>query len=275
VRSEDLQSHDKWLNWFNRNKPTVQRGRAVQLKYYGHFKRGIATGANKFFVLNRSQAQQLGLPSGECVPCISRSAQLTRPIADDQTVQALSDRGENMLLFTAGHDPSDSALAYIRWGEQLGVNRRFLTRHRTPWYKTEDRVSAPILMGVFSRGGYKVILNRSRALNLTCFHGFYPNLFGSPYVIHLFLYLLSRTGRNVLSLAMRNYGDALDKFEPNDLNGALVPAPEVFAAITNIHISKELDHVEHCGVVTDQLEEIFESMMKGHLADRGSVVGVS
>ena len=83
-------------------------------------------------------------------------------------------------------------------------------------------------MGVFSRNGYKVIRNYSSALNLTCFHGFHPNMFGTKYVDHLFAFLLSRAGQAILKSSMRRYGDKLDKFEPNDLNHACVPCPEFF-----------------------------------------------
>ena len=88
------------------------------------------------------------------------------------------------------------------------------------------REPSPILIGVFSRGGYKIARNETQALNLTCFHGFRPNALGERRVDGLFLYLSSEVGRKIVSMSARMYGDSLTKFEPNDLNSALAPSPQ-------------------------------------------------
>jgi adenine-specific DNA-methyltransferase len=103
---------------------------------------------------------------------------------------------------------------------------------RNPWFKLESRKPAPILFGVFSRNGFKVIRNKSRAVSLTCFHCFYPNSLGERFIDHIFLYFCSSVGQQIIAREVRKYGDKLDKFEPNDLNNALVPSPEWFARIS-------------------------------------------
>ena len=201
------------------------------MSHYGRFTRGIATGANEFFILRPSRAAQLGLTAPEVSPAVTKSAQIQTPFFTRADYEDLASRDHPVLLFTAAADHSERAAAYIRLGEERGYHQRFLTKSRTPWHKTESRSPAPLLLGVFSRGGYKIIRNESNVLNLTCFHGFYPNLQGAQYLDRLFLYLNSRIGRQIVSLSARRYGDGLSKFEPNDLNAALVPAPNVFDAI--------------------------------------------
>ena len=117
-------------------------------------------------------------------------------------------------------------------------------------------------MGVFSRGGYKIIRNESNVLNLTCFHGFYPNLYGTQYLDRLFLYLNSSIGRQILSLSARRYGDGLSKFEPNDLNAALVPAPEVFDAIPPASVAHAMKRLRETGTAPAAVESWFRRLRK-------------
>lgn len=248
----------KWLPLFQERKFEADAARTTTLDLFGRFSRGIATGANEFFVLRPSTANEKGLDEKlECVPCITRSSQIRKPVFGATDYNCLHDADKPVLLFTVGTTHSKAAEKYIRFGEESGFNKRFLTGNRKPWYKTEKRNASPLLLGVFSRGGYKVVLNKSRALNLTCFHGFRPNLFGHRYLEHLFLYLLSETGREIISLSMRKYGDSLDKFEPNDLNGALVPSPAFFSSMPAGKVSEAVKAVEETGQLPQWVEDLF------------------
>ena len=102
--------------------------------------------------------------------------------------------------------------------------------------------------------------NMSRALNLTCFHGFRPNLHGLKYIDNLFLYLCSATGREIVSLSSRRYGDGLDKFEPNDLNAAQVPAPDVFDAVPIDRLDDALDQVRETGAAPYYVESWYRKL---------------
>ncbi len=260
VPYDNLQPTAKWLPHFDENPVSVGGGLTIPLSHYGHFSRGIATGANGFFVLRPSEAKALGLSRAELTSVITRSAQIQAPFFTDADHDSLASRDERTLLFDVAGSPSDEASRYIRFGEQQGFDRRFLTRTRTPWYKTESRQPAPLLLGVFSRGGYKIVRNTSHALNLTCFHGFQPNLAGQRYLDHIFLYLSSDTGREIVSLSMRKYGDSLDKFEPNDLNGALVPTLGVFDAIPAKHLESALRHTRETGRIPNYVDSWFAGL---------------
>ncbi len=167
---------------------------------------------------------------------------------------------ESTYLFSPTPSPSPEALQYIRFGESKHFHKRFLTSKRSPWYKAEARSPSPIWVGVFSRGGYKVVRNRADVLNLTCFHGFQPNLFGNLYTDRLFLYLLSDIGREIVSLSIREYGDKLDKFEPNDLNGALAPDLSWFDAIDEADVADSMAQVEATGVLPDRVNAWFAGL---------------
>ncbi len=254
----ELDAQSKWLPLFQKREHTVDPTRTTTLDAFGRFSRGIATGANEFFVLRPSVAKAKGLNStAECVPCITRSAQLRRPVFETADYDELSHADHPVLLFSINGTLSKKAKQYIRFGEHRGLHDRFLTKHRTPWYKTEQRAPSPLWLGVFSRGGYKIIFNTSQARHLTCFHGFQPNARGREYVECLFLYLLSRTGRAIVSRSMRRYGDALDKFEPNDVNGALVPSPDFFASLHAEKIAGAMKTVKETGQLPQWAEDFF------------------
>jgi len=259
----ELQPSDHWLKYFEPQILQIVNDKyLVPLSYYGVFSRGIATGANEFFVLRPSQVASLGLPKSEVVECITKSSQIKKPVFTDSDYKDLLSRDAPALLFNANPEPSSQAAIYIRQGERQGFHMRYLTRVRNPWYRIESRQPAPIWIGVFSRDGYKVVRNYSRALTLTCFHGFQPSLFGAQWVNHLFLYFMSAAGRKILALNMRKYGDSLDKFEPNDLNHALVPSTEWFSRITEQAAVNETETVRVRGTLSARMEHMFDTLIQ-------------
>lgn len=261
VSYSHISPNNKWLPFFFNPLFEVQPETTTPLRTYGKFSRGIATGANEFFSLNRTKISHFKLNEDrECLACITRSAQIADPFFEQENLEALKREDKPVFLFSAGAEPSHHAANYIRIGEQQGFHKRFLTSNRTPWYKTEEREVAPLLLGVFSRGGYKIIRNNTDALNLTCYHGFQPNLFGTIYLDHLFLYLSSKTGRALASLMVRKYGDSLDKFEPNDINDVLVPTPEFFDTISRVQIREALASFRRDRTVPDWLEVKFKQI---------------
>jgi len=260
IEPERLDPESKWLSYFRPKDFVVDAQAAVPLNSYGRFIRGIATGANRFFVLKPSRAEKLGIPASELLPCIARSSQIRRMTFNCEDYRELVKADAAVLLFGAGEAHSEQAESYIREGEREGCSARFLTRSRSPWYKLEKRHPAPLLVGVFSRGGYKIVRNRTEALNLTCFHGFQPNVAGRKHVDHLFLYLASASGRDIVSLSGRRYGDALDKFEPNDLNNALVPRSRLFDELSAGDVAEALAYAEKRARVPDWVDEFFRKL---------------
>ena len=161
------------------------------------------------------------------------------------------------ILFSPNDGLSPEAASYVEFGEANGFHQRFITRNRNPWYKMETRDPAPLFLGVFSRGDYKIIRNRSNAVSLSCFHGFRPNLYGRRYIDHLFLYFLSEAGRKIVAGSMRKYGNSLGKFEPNDVNEAYVPVPACFDELADGDIQDALRHVELTGQLPQRIETFF------------------
>lgn len=263
VPQAQLDIKDKWGKYFVPAEESVRpiASLLTRLSEYGRFSRGIATGANRFFVLSESGKRKNGLADDVCVPCVTKSQQLTGLTFTDADFASLALADKPVYLFSPGISPDEASLRYIRHGEEMGYCNGFITRHRNPWYKTESREVSPILLNVFSRSGYKVVRNYSTALTLTNFHCFYPHRLRDDYVDWLFLYLHSGVGRKLLSLSKRKYGNALDKFEPNDLNTALAPTRSFFDSIGSDELASLMATVRSGGNPSGRLEEVFEPLL--------------
>ena len=202
-----------------------------KINQYGKFMRGIATGANEFFALNKTKISKLGISENNIKKCITRSELIKQLIFSEDDFNKLAQNDKNVYCLDV-NDPDDKAvIKYLDEGKKIGVHKRYLPSKRNPWYKLEKRQPAPILFGVFNRGRLKVVRNYSDAINFTCFHSFYPNLIGINYVEKLFVYFISDIGQKVLKINKRSYGKNLDKLEPGDLNESLFPNIDQFNLI--------------------------------------------
>jgi adenine-specific DNA-methyltransferase len=262
IPQEELDPSEKWLKHFDAKSLKLDSSSLVSVRYYGAFSRGIATGANEFFVLSSGKARELSIPRSLLIPCITKSAQIKTAVFTNEDLRKLEESDANVFLLNVNGEMSAAVAKYLQYGEQLGYNQRYLTKVRNPWFKLERRTPASLLFGVFSRDSFKVIRNYSKAINLTCYHCFYPNLFGRPFVDRLFLYFQSQSARKILSLSLRRYGDSLDKFEPNDLNEALAPSPSYLDAIPIQLVNESMDRCAKGLPIEAKLQKIFESLIK-------------
>lgn len=262
VALASLDPDDKWLRHFNDHTDVSSHPDFVGLRTYGQFSRGIATGANEFFLLSKSDARNLRLPDKCLLPCVSKSRQVTNPVFTDDDFSTLATNDAPVYLFDGTRSTEGPVHDYIDQGRRAGYHLRYLTKMRSPWYALEKRAPAPILLGVFFRGRFKVVRNYSSSLNLTCFHGFYPNALGYRFVDQLFLFLYSQAAALLFAPQMRKYGDGLDKFEPNDLNAAYVPAPHVMDELPTELVAAGLKAVEKKSPLPQELESRFLSLMR-------------
>ena len=142
-----------------------------------------------------------------------------------------------------------------------GYNTGYITRNRSPWYKMEHRNPPPIILNVFSRKGYKVVRNLSGVYSLTTFHCFYPNLFGLNKTDILFLYLMSNVGHRLLTSSMRNYGNGLNKFEPNDLNTSPVPSEDFLETIPQTKTNELMSRLASDEKILPEVDALFSALI--------------
>lgn len=256
-----LTPEKKWEPFFaNRRSGTIPAG-WIPLREWGIFQRGIATGANSFFMMNEEERKVRGLRRREVVPCVAKNRQYSSPILLPEDVKRLQKTNATIFLLHPQEPLSPAMRRYLKAGESQGIDRRYLTRHRQPWYRQEKKEPAPIWMGVFSRQEYRVIRNLTDTRHLTCYHGFYPNEEGKKYVDALFLFWMSRVGRETILQQMRSYGNGLHKLEPGDLNSLWIPGRDFWKGWSPQELAREMTHVRRHNQLSDEGEARFAASL--------------
>jgi len=214
-------------------------------------KRGIATGANEFFVLGEAKAKDLGLPSKFLRPILPSPRFLrTNEVDADENGNPIV---EPRLLLLDCPLPEEEIRGkypmlweYLQLGVTGGVPERYLCQHRSPWYSQEDRRPAPILCTYMGRsnGGtsaFRFILNLSRAIAANVYLMLYPQpglesmMRRDPELLRAVWSALRRIPWEELRVVGRVYGGGLHKLEPRELSAA--PLDTVLDALPDLPLA--------------------------------------
>ena len=260
----ELDYKQKW-NMYFRPKEIQRYRNIVDFSTIAKAKRGIATGGNDFFALNKTKIESLGLSQEALVKCICKSADVKALIFEEKDFLNLYLSNKKVYLFDGTKAKSKSDYDYIFFGEKNNYHKSYLNSHRNPWYSIEQKEVAPIWISVFNRDGLKVIRNETQTRNLTTFHGIhFYNGFNDEKLINVFYcYLLSPISQILLKECKREYGGGLDKFEPNDLNNAKVLDISVISDVDICEILDLYDQIKSGQTelprIIERLNEIFSS----------------
>ena len=237
LHRNELRREAKWTRF-----PAAGTASDVNGATIGDFfaiKRGIATGANRFFIMDERRAETLSIPRRFLRPV------LPSPRYVKSDVVATDHDGVPKLerpLFVFDCDLSLEVLErteprtaeYLKRGESEGVNEGYLASRRDPWYSLEGRDPAPFLctyMGRSSNGAapFRVILNRSRAIATNVYLMLYPRKplrreLASESGERAVLASLNRIVEAQWETNRRVYGGGLYKVEPRELGGIAADA---------------------------------------------------
>ena len=256
----------KWSLYF-KSKPIKQYRNLVNFDSFAKVKRGIATGGNAFFALDKARVESLGLSKDVLVKCICKSPDIKVPIFQEKDFFDLLLSNKKVYLFDGTKAKTMNDYDYILYGEKNKYHKSYLNSHRNPWYLLEEKQIAPIWISVFNRNGLKVIRNETSTKNLTAFHGIYFNdkFLSEDFINIFYCYLLTPICQTLLKESKREYGGGLNKFEPNDLNNANVldlsmisdkDTCEILALYNQIR-----DNQRDFSTIVERLNNIFISYM--------------
>ncbi len=223
ITPADISPDEKWNRFFYDPASSGEFHRLIPFSSVARAMRGIACGDNRFFTFSKEKIARSGIPNSLFLPCLTRASQATQPFFTKQDFFRLAEGGKPVFLLDACRNPDHPAVrAYLEEGVQNGSHLRYLTRNRLPWYRLESRPPAPILATTFNRSELRFVRNEASVRNLTCFHSIYirPELEAKTDL--LMAYLLTPLARLLIRRNRRTYGDGLVKYEPGDLNTALI-----------------------------------------------------
>lgn len=216
--------------------------------------RGIATGANKLFILEKERADEFGLPAEYLKPILPspRNIQAERldadrdghPLIDKQLVVIDCDLPPEQLA-----DRHPALWAYLSAAVEQGVHEKYLPSRRKPWYKQEQRKAPMFFCTYMGRGvdldkPFRLIWNCSQAIATNMYLMLYPHK-ELQTLLDTDLDLERRLAAalaNVSGEDMRNsgrvYGGGLHKIEPSEL--AQLPISELADVVEQVKDAGQL-----------------------------------
>lgn len=216
---------------------------AIKFSSLFDIKRGIATGANSFFVMDREKAQHNRIPEIALKPVLPKARYLKSQIVcarDD----GYPDIEQQLVLIDCDLSETEirkkhrSFYNYLEQAKEPDKNGkaiidRNLIKSRNPWYKQEKREPPLYLMTYMGRKKETLpslyfILNKSKAVALNTYILLYPKqwlaelLEKDNNLCEKLLIALNYSSEKEIDQQTRVYSGGLQKLEPNELKELLV-----------------------------------------------------
>lgn len=217
---EKLANLSRWQHFDNYTNEKVIVSRTIG--DYFIVKRGIATGANKFFIRSRADWHELNVSDEWLFPVLP------------------SPRFFHFSEVTSGEDgwPRESEEALLNIPKSFSyetlpycirkylddcpgqIRDSYILRHRSPWYSIGGVDPAPIVCTYMSRSKeipFRFIRNRSNATMTNAYLGLYPRVLMSDDELDDMCEALNDIPAETLINGGREYGGGLKKLEPREL----------------------------------------------------------
>ncbi len=179
VAADDLKSWNDRLRSFllpeeiraaykklSNQKATVRLGECARVGI------GYVTGANNFFHLRKSDAEQLGIPDDLLVPTVRRSSFLPSRAVTHATVSRWRNQDEPVFLLRIPTDADVPEAVQRYLDSKAGQEARtgYKCRKRTPWYSVPDVRVPDAFLSYMSGIGPSLVANHARCVCTNSIH---------------------------------------------------------------------------------------------------------
>jgi len=162
----NLHRDTKWSKYLN--APTIyfkllRNPKMIKLKEIADIRRGVTTGANPFFILDKQKADHWGIEKKYLKPCIKSTQEAKCLVFEEKDVKyyLLVVHADTEELRRRGHS---NVLSYIEDGERKDYNKRRTTESRKIWYDLGELRPAPLLSTLNIWQRHLIIRNKVEVL---------------------------------------------------------------------------------------------------------------
>ncbi len=208
-------------------------------------RRGLATGANDFFIIPRNEARRLGIPKTALKPILPSPRHLRAEVVHGDDTGYPSQIPALCLIDCrlpekTLQEKHPEFWKYLDSGRTRDIDKGYLTSRRKPWYSQETRPPPPFLCTYMGRLGngrkpFRFIWNRSSATATNLYLLLYPKaelarvLAEQPDMQEAVFRQLQAIDSESFLREGRVYGGGLYKMEPKELGR--LPAAQILKAI--------------------------------------------
>ncbi len=248
VSAQVLRQAGKWTQFPQNTTHQGQAQDGIKLSDLFIIKRGIATGANKFFILSPERIAELKLPKQFLIPILPSPRHLSSDeVLADQHGDPKVDRKQYLLSCKLPESEVKakypSLWEYLESGKSEGVDEKYLSQHRSPWYSQEERQPPLFLCTYINRKSktngetFRFILNHSKAIAANVYLLLYPKrpladaIKERPELVNSLWQMLKSITPETLRCEGRVYGGELYKMEPKELGNVHI---DIIAPVSHL-----------------------------------------
>ena len=234
-----LDPDEKWNGLFSskRKSTPTNNGSIVRFGDIFNVKRGIATGANDFFILDPDKIKESKVSKKFLRPILPSPRSLKNIVVGSDSKGHPNIANPLYLLnvdisMDEVREFCPNTYRYLQMGIQGGINDRYLCKKRKLWYAQEKREPAPIMVTYMGRAKknngaaiFRFILNESNAIGANTYLLLYPTselkalIERKQGLVNTLWEHLNGYNDDVFISGGRVYGGGLYKMEPRELMG--------------------------------------------------------
>ena len=220
---------------------------------------GMVTGANDYFLVSDSTVDEFELHQ-IASPMVGRSQHLPGIRYTSKRHSENREKGlpVNFIDFsnTSGGKLSEGMRRYIRHGEALGLDKRYKTRIRSPWYVVPSKWVPQLFLLKRSHYVPKLVLNETKALNTDTAYRVSTKVKASDLAFSFYNSLTAISAE----LEGRSYGGGVLELVPSEIRRLLVPLVEASKKDLDALDKKLTDQEPNAEVLKDQDDIILSAI---------------
>lgn len=204
-----------------------------QLDAWGSTDLGMVTGNNRYFCLTAEEARDLALSERELLRISPPGSRHLRGLAfGERAWLDMARDGRRVYLFAPQgnlESPlSDAAAAYIKQGEDRGVDAAYKCRVRCPWWRVPGLRRPDLFLTYMNQDTPRLVTNTAGVAYLNSVHGVTLDaehrILGRDLLPVAALNTVTLLGAELVG---RSYGGGILKLEPKEADMLPVPSPRV------------------------------------------------